>query len=568
MGMLTRTLTIFISLILSINLYIAKKCGHDELKKKINRAEYDLWNTEKRFLQTTTWEPIRIYIDYTTLDTQTNIVDKTYITNLKTVLEKTKDALQTLIMVKRSTKPIVLSRCDTARISATIQSQGIAADLILFPSIDEDQAATTEASAAACVTEKSTSRPIGGVITFNKYFDFSKKNAIYYFEMLTMHETTHVLGFDPVSFTLFIDENGNKIMSSKVIQENYVVNGKNTTIIISPKALAAARKHFNCSTMQGIELEDQGGVGTAGSHWESRVMYGDYMIGESIDENIISEITLALLEDSGWYKVNYYTAGLFKYGKNEGCNFLNQKCIINGAVQFTKEFTLRDDEYPMCFAGRTAKGVSSLNSNYETEIDSIYKYFTDKKRGGYRNADFCPVATSKVVDSTWYYSNTCWYGKSTLPSAFGESMGSESYCFMSSLIPQNDNSAVSYKGTEYTICYKVKCDSVTRTYTINVNDKIIKCDTVGGAIKVDGFDGMFACADYNQICTKSISCNDTIDCILKHVSPDALTYDYVPNQLQPLINTTINGNGNSAQSNKITMVNNIIVVIMLYFILF
>ena len=45
-------------------------------------------------------------------------------------------------------------------------------------------------------------------------------------------------------------------------------------------------------------------------------MLGDYMIGADYGETVISEITLAVFEDSGWYKVNYYTGGLFRYGKN------------------------------------------------------------------------------------------------------------------------------------------------------------------------------------------------------------------------------------------------------------
>lgn len=32
-----------------------------------------------------------------------------------------------------------------------------------------------------------------------------------------------------------------------------------------------ARKHFNCPYLDGAELEDEGGSGTAGSHWESRI---------------------------------------------------------------------------------------------------------------------------------------------------------------------------------------------------------------------------------------------------------------------------------------------------------
>ena len=31
------------------------------------------------------------------------------------------------------------------------------------------------------------------------------------------------------------------------------------------------RRHFNCSTLEGGDLEDQGSKGTVGSHWEKRV---------------------------------------------------------------------------------------------------------------------------------------------------------------------------------------------------------------------------------------------------------------------------------------------------------
>ena len=34
----------------------------------------------------------------------------------------------------------------------------------------------------------------------------------------------------------------------------------------------AGRIHFNCSTLKGVQLEDQGGSGTALSHWESRIL--------------------------------------------------------------------------------------------------------------------------------------------------------------------------------------------------------------------------------------------------------------------------------------------------------
>ena len=33
-----------------------------------------------------------------------------------------------------------------------------------------------------------------------------------------------------------------------------------------------ARDHFNCSSLAGLELENQGGSGTALSHWEKRIL--------------------------------------------------------------------------------------------------------------------------------------------------------------------------------------------------------------------------------------------------------------------------------------------------------
>ena len=57
-------------------------------------------------------------------------------------------------------------------------------------------------------------------------------------------------------------------------------------------------------------------------------------------EQVISEFTLALLEDTGYYKANYYTGGLMRYGKNKGCKFVNEKCIVNRRTDksFENEF--------------------------------------------------------------------------------------------------------------------------------------------------------------------------------------------------------------------------------------
>lgn len=45
-----------------------------------------------------------------------------------------------------------------------------------------------------------------------------------------------------------------------------------------------------------------------------------------VQDQVILEFTLALLKDTGFYDVNYYTGGLMKFGKNVGYNFFKDDC--------------------------------------------------------------------------------------------------------------------------------------------------------------------------------------------------------------------------------------------------
>lgn len=56
-------------------------------------------------------------------------------------------------------------------------------------------------------------------------------------------------------------------------------------------------------------------------------------------DSSLSNITLSFLEDTGWYFVNYSKADEYKYAKNIGCGFLNNKCIQNSTSLFPFYFT-------------------------------------------------------------------------------------------------------------------------------------------------------------------------------------------------------------------------------------
>eukprot|EP00331_Platyophrya_macrostoma_P032440 CAMPEP_0176459264 /NCGR_PEP_ID=MMETSP0127-20121128/33149_1 /TAXON_ID=938130 /ORGANISM="Platyophrya macrostoma, Strain WH" /LENGTH=80 /DNA_ID=CAMNT_0017850119 /DNA_START=56 /DNA_END=295 /DNA_ORIENTATION=+ len=73
-------------------------------------------------------------------------------------------------------------------------------------------------------------------------------------------------------FGRFIDPATNiPLQLSKVVQ-NVKMRGVETQIIVLPKLVEYAREYFACDSLMGIELENQGGEGTIGSHWERRIL--------------------------------------------------------------------------------------------------------------------------------------------------------------------------------------------------------------------------------------------------------------------------------------------------------
>ena len=89
-------------------------------------------------------------------------------------------------------------------------------------------------------------------------------------------------------------------------------------MLVTPKVKEEARQHFNCNTLEGAELENQGGKGTALAHLEKRLFENEGMTGIFTHNSVFSRLTLAVMEDTGWYKVNYQMAEPLQWGKNLG----------------------------------------------------------------------------------------------------------------------------------------------------------------------------------------------------------------------------------------------------------
>ena len=54
-------------------------------------------------------------------------------------------------------------------------------------------------------------------------------------------------------------------MIKRIVRPDWMVRGglvrKEVHMMVTPRVVEEVRRHFNCSTLEGAELEDQGGEG-------------------------------------------------------------------------------------------------------------------------------------------------------------------------------------------------------------------------------------------------------------------------------------------------------------------
>lgn len=305
------------SLILIISFikeFPCQRCGADKLNikpKSLNITSKIPKSTSSK-VKVGTYTPISIGFDFTTFKKPDSMKESTF-SNLKSILKETRVEFSKLLQVVHKEYDlsgqldIITSFCDLDDIGKNYPDFLKENDLIIFPMMSSELGESAVAGAGACLIDEDN-RPLAGVLYINnEAIEEETKNWELYTKNVLLHEITHVLGFSSYFFP--------KLEMQTYDGSSYFIN--------SPKVLEKAREYFNCSELKGVPLEDQGGKGSAGSHWEARYMYGDYMNAEALPEVVISDISLALLEDTGFYKVNYFSGGLFKFGKNKGCKFLN-----------------------------------------------------------------------------------------------------------------------------------------------------------------------------------------------------------------------------------------------------
>ncbi len=498
------------------------KCGNDKLNVR-PPSKLKEKDDSKRKLDDE-YRPMKIKIDYTQVKIDT-YNDPDAFEKIKISLDLAVHYFELLLSVKSSNyyslKHTQLEqRCEIDNVDPNCENWFSEYDLIILPSfINETETTDVFASAYPCYVNYNNNRPIVGRVNILPNFDFNKKNIIIFLQTVLFHEITHILIFHPSLLNSF-----NALTKEKVgEEERYYIK--------SPKVIERARIHFGCNSLDKLPLEDQGGQGSAGSHWEGRYMLGDYMVSTNYHENVISDITLALFEDSGWYKPNYYTGGLFRFGKNIGCKFFENNCLIDHKAVFPNEFCDKSKE-PKCFSSHLGTGECYIGDyKQELEIPKKYQYFKKETLGGLVNVNFCPAANAYFEgdsQKTHYFETNCRYGASlNIFEHYGEVIGNKSLCFESSLVPRYSPQPYKWRS----ICYKMACDRVKKNIIVFINDLNVTCPYNGGILKkIKGFKGKIKCPEYNLVCTSETWCNEMFECIDKKSVTDYSTYTIENNE--------------------------------------
>jgi leishmanolysin-like peptidase len=245
---------------------------------------------------------------------------------------------------------------------------------------------------------------------------------------VTIHEVGHVLGMSSNSFRFFWDSETGQPRTARPFSEKTVtcVDGNSRTLIlpdentlvfheeedgsryasiVTPKVQAIARNQFNCQEMIGAHLENQDTRDDScfGDHWDERFFYPEAMSAViSPTTNVFSSLTLALMEDTGWYLSNYSISRMSSFGLGAGCDFVKNKCLQidesgNTVVpNYSKGYFCNQGAAKGCSAELTHKlacTVLDYSFYVPQELPAAqYQYFPNEpSKGGPEQADYCPV---------------------------------------------------------------------------------------------------------------------------------------------------------------------------------
>ncbi|XP_014238873.1 leishmanolysin-like peptidase isoform X2 [Trichogramma pretiosum] len=370
----------------------------------------------------------------------------------------------------------------------------------------------TVAYAAHCQQEAALDRPIAGHANLCPESISTKSQELETLLSTVKHEILHALGFSVSLYAFYRDDKGeprtrrtetgkpplNKTLQTHqwsestirtVIRHSWQVHGgsvrREMQMVVTPRVTAEVRAHFGCQDLEGAELEDQGEDGTALTHWEKRVFENEAMTGTHTQNPVYSRITLALMEDTGWYSANYSMAQELGWGRGLGCDFAMKSCkewIVTKTAKSSRKSihpfcnkVKRDPLQTECTDDRSSVALCNL-VEHPTPLPKQYQNFDripnvprgkeEYYGGSVSLADYCPYNQ----EFTWRANNTivrgshCLYEDNNPHSKKNfalEKYGSNSRCFDHTNQMWEERTCKQVRQWQHwgSGCYRYKCEA-------------------------------------------------------------------------------------------------------------
>ncbi|XP_018560625.2 ciliated left-right organizer metallopeptidase-like [Lates calcarifer] len=179
------------------------------------------------------------------------------------------------------------------------------------------------AYAVHCQTD-THGRPVAGVVVICRLTESTYNHQATV--QTVIHELFHALGFSKDLFHTWRDCSSSSQVGAGCSPRGKVIHsdGSGQMRIYTPSVISALQRHLASTDPElGGPLENLDvHPGRVSSHWESRVLRGSIMAAVLEDSTTvrIDPITLAALQDTGWYTVNLSRAQSLVWGGVSECS--------------------------------------------------------------------------------------------------------------------------------------------------------------------------------------------------------------------------------------------------------
>ena len=340
-------------------------------------------------------------------------------------------------------------------------------DLLVIFRPENKPEASYFAAASVCIIDSNVKRPIVG----SYYLNFANMKVTprreYSYFTVFLHELFHILGFNNEQYSSFAKDGGGAFSNDQIYGQMLIGTTSFKTLKL-PRVTNFAKAHFSCESLTGVPIEDDGGSGSEGSHWEKLFLPSEFMNPVIDNYATITEFSMAILRDSGWYIIDTNSVQTALLNKAETCALFEVCPKVRG------------------YCDLSAEGSAFCSSDYKTKSICGKSAFSENCGYLINSRSICELefdAEPLLKDATETYGPTarCIEWKTS----------------QNKVIPK---------------CHKTECINGNTLKIILKDGKSYTCSRIGEEIKVDSSHSI-TCPDITDFCTKFAQrCSD--DCYM------------------------------------------------------